>query len=217
MRIITEEQAYSNLKVVFKQESAHGKALGIFICTFMTSVSLWQFLQRPCDEMTPSVMVMVKVRVFSRLFCHVCQQQKNMTQNKSIHFNFLLFSSLTWLEDGGNCMALLWWLLTYAICWMHPSCTSFPNLRYYSFSQLLTHKKRKFGTICTTFTSCTNRSTQFGTTSHSLICIRLTKISEHQPINTQIFKSLNIQVCCLWCGWGPPLARQGALVFLGAS
>src|SRR4029434_5539043 len=57
---------------------------------------------------------------------------------------------------------------------MHPSCTSFPNLRYYSFSQLLTHKKRKFGTICTTFTSCTNRSTQFGTTSHSLICIRLT-------------------------------------------
>ena len=43
----------------------------------------------------------------------------------------------------------------------------------YSFSQLLTHKKRKFGTIYTTFTSCTNRSTQFGTTSHSLICIRL--------------------------------------------
>src|SRR4029434_4925409 len=43
----------------------------------------------------------------------------------------------------------------------------------YSFSQLLTHKKRDFGTICTTFTSCTNRSTQFGTTPHSLICIRL--------------------------------------------
>ena len=126
LRIITEEQAYSNLKVVFKQESAHGKALGIFICTSMTSVSLWQFLQRPCDHMTPSVMVMVKIRVFSGCFCHVCQQQKNMTHNKSIHFNWLqLFSSLTWLEDGGNCMALLWWLLTYAICWMRPSCTSF--------------------------------------------------------------------------------------------
>src|SRR4029434_474901 len=38
---------------------------------------------------------------------------------------------------------------------------------------LLTHKQRKFGSICTTFTSCTKRSTQFGTTSHSLICIRL--------------------------------------------
>ena len=47
------------------------------------------------------------------------------------------------------------------------------SVEYYSFSQLLTHKKPKFGTICTTFSSCTNRPTQFGTTSHSLICIRL--------------------------------------------
>ena len=54
---------------------------------------------------------------------------------------------------------------------LFPWCAKYNG--YYSFSQLLTPKKRKFGTICTTFTSCTNRSTQFGTTSHSLICIRL--------------------------------------------
>ena len=50
----------------------------------------------------------------------------------------------------------------------HDSLNVWKQLR-----KTVTLKKRKFGTICTTFTSCTNRSTQFGTTSHSLICIRL--------------------------------------------
>ena len=71
--------------------------------------------------------------------------------------------------NWGTCGAQVW-----DSCQISNSISCYiPNTSFYSFSQLLTHKKRKFGTICTTFTSCTNRSTQFGTTSHSLICIRL--------------------------------------------
>ena len=76
-----------------------------------------------------------------------------------------LSSSSSWWRWSHR--GLRWWLV---LCYFS---TSGQSRLFYSFSQLLTHKKRKLGTIPTTFTSCTKSLDPIGTTSHSLICIRL--------------------------------------------